>query len=331
MSNTPVSIAPEAESEVPVNFSTASATDCATANGSSQGCSQAVPHGRKHFLAKAAALIGLGAVAMPSLVRAGLEAVANGNMDLPDAGFLPDGPEFDEDEAENIIIRMQRELRESMHKPIEQRKWVMVIDLRKCTGCGACTISCIAENHLPGGVVYRPVMEQELGSYPNVSIRSTPRPCMQCETAPCVPVCPVRATWIRPDGIVDMDYDQCIGCRYCMTACPYHARTFDFGYNYTDGTPARQPYEDVANFEYNKRWEQKKGKSPIGNVRKCHFCVHKLDVGMLPSCVTTCIGYATYFGDANEPSHLVSELISRGNKMRLKEEMGTRPRVYYLI
>lgn len=208
----------------------------------------------------------------------------------------------------------------------------MVIDLRKCTGCNACTIACIAENHLPAGVVYRPVMEEELGTYPNVSMRSTPRPCMQCETAPCVPVCPVHATWIRPDGIVDMDYDQCIGCRYCMTACPYHARTFDFGYNYTTGTPEpNQPYERVPNFEYGKRWEQRRGRSPTGNVRKCHFCSHKLDAGMLPSCVTSCIGYATYFGDANDPDSLVAELISRGNKIRLKEEMGTRPRVYYLI
>ena len=214
---------------------------------------------------------------------------------------------------------------------MEERRWVMVIDLRKCTGCGACTVSCIAENHLPPGIVYRPVIEEELGSYPNVSMRSVPRPCMQCETAPCVPVCPVKATWIRPDGIVDMDYDQCIGCRYCMTACPYHARTFDFGYRYTDDTPEVQPYETVGNFEYGKRRDRKgRHASPIGNVRKCHFCTHKLDAGMLPSCVTTCIGYATYFGDANDPDTLVSELISRPNKMRLKEEMGTRPRVYYL-
>jgi Fe-S-cluster-containing dehydrogenase component len=294
--------------------------------------SDATPMGRNRFLAQVASMIGLGALAMPSLVRAGLEAVAEGRTEAADASFLNEGPEFDEDEAANIIVRMQRELRQAMRKPIAQRKWVMVIDLRKCTGCGACTISCIAENHLPAGVVYRPVMEEELGTYPNVSLRSTPRPCMQCESAPCVPVCPVRATWIRPDGIIDMDYNQCIGCRYCMTACPYHARTFDFGYYYTEGTPAPgQPYEQVPNFEYGKRWEQRRGKSPTGNVRKCHFCTHKLDAGMLPSCVTTCIGYATYFGDANDPDGLVSELISRGNKIRLKEEMGTRPRVYYLI
>ncbi len=286
---------------------------------------------RKHFLAGLGAVTGLGILSMPSLVRAGMEAAADGQTDAPGEGFLENAPDYGPEEAENMMVRMQAELRRAMKKPIEQRKWVMVIDLRKCTGCGACTISCIAENHLPAGVVYRPVMEEEFGSYPNVSMQSIPRPCMQCETAPCVPVCPVRATWIRPDGIVDMDYDECIGCRYCMTACPYHARTFDFGYAYSDGTPSRQPYEDVPSFEYNKRWEQRKDRSPTGNVRKCHFCAHKLDVGMLPSCVTTCIGYATYFGDAGDPDSLVAELISRPNKIRLKEEMGTRPRVYYLI
>ncbi|MFN2373183.1 MAG: 4Fe-4S dicluster domain-containing protein [Cyclonatronaceae bacterium] len=267
---------------------------------------------------------------MSAMVTQGLAAIEE-NPDNPGENFLESAVSFSESELENVIVRMQKELQRAMQKPMEERKWVMVIDLRKCTGCGACTVSCIAENHLPPGVVYRPVIEEELGSYPNVSMRSIPRPCMQCETAPCVPVCPVKATWIRPDGIVDMDYDQCIGCRYCMTACPYHARTFDFGYNYTDNTPEVQPYEKVGNFEYGKRWDREgHHSSPVGNVRKCHFCTHKLDAGMLPSCVTTCIGYATYFGDSNDPESLVSELISRPNKMRLKQEMGTKPRVYYL-
>lgn len=189
----------------------------------------------------------------------------------------------------------------------------------------------MAENQLPPGVVYRPVTEEEIGAYPNVTARFIPRPCMQCDEPPCVPVCPVNATRKRPDGIVDMDYELCIGCRYCITACPYHARTFDFGEYYTDGTPERQPYEEQASFEYGKRWRRQKGRSPVGNVRKCHFCLHKLNAGQLPSCVTTCIGHATYFGDANDPESLVAELIARPNVMRLKEEAGTKPRVYYLL
>jgi len=244
-------------------------------------------------------------------------------------------------EREDILLRMQEELKRALAKPREQRRWVMVIDLRKCVGCSACTIACIAENKLPPGVVYRPVMEEEIGSFPNVTRRFLPRPCMQCDNPPCVPVCPVSATYKNADGVVVIDYDECIGCRYCITACPYAARTFDFGNTYTQGTPVAEglivgreradDYERIPSFEYGEAWPRERETSPIGNTRKCQFCLHRLNVGMLPACVTTCIGRATYFGDANDPDSLVSELISRSNVMRLKEELGTQPRVYYLL
>jgi molybdopterin-containing oxidoreductase family iron-sulfur binding subunit len=155
-------------------------------------------------------------------------------------------------------------------------------------------------------------------------------------------VCPVNATYKNPDGVVVIDYDQCIGCRYCITACPYGARTFDFGDIYTKATPEAaglilgksiaDDYERAANFEYSEpRPRANAYDSPIGNVRKCHFCLHRLAVGMLPSCTTTCIGRATFFGDANDPDSVVSELIASPNVMRLKEELGTEPRVYYLV
>jgi len=233
------------------------------------------------------------------------------------------------------LVRMQEELKRAMDKPIDQRKWMMVIDLRKCIGCSACTIACKAENHLPPGVVYRPVIEEEVGEYPNVTRNFLPRPCMQCDDPPCTSVCPVDATWKRDDGIVVIDYERCIGCRYCLSACPYSARYFDFGDFYTDDTPEKQAYEEAASPEYGKRWDREDKASPVGNARKCHFCIHRLDVGMLPACVTTCIGGATYFGDKNDPESLVIELISRGTTsgkpMRLKEELGTDPKVYYLL
>jgi len=241
----------------------------------------------------------------------------------------------------DLLGRMHSELARALAKPRQERRWVMVIDLRKCVGCHACTIACVAENKLPPGVVYRPVLEEEIGTYPNVTRRFIPRPCMQCDNPPCTPVCPVHATWKNEEGIVVVNYDQCIGCRYCLTACPYGARTSDFGYTYTAGTPHALPgilgqgiaddYERVANFEYSKAWDRKGGGSPIGNARKCHFCTHRIAEGMLPACVTTCIGRATMFGDVNDPDSLVAETIARPNVMRLKEEMGTEPRVYYLL
>lgn len=228
------------------------------------------------------------------------------------------------------MLRMQRELVAAMRKPVAERKWVMVIDLRRCSGCDACTIACKAENQLPPGVVYRPVVKEEVGTYPNVRRRFLPRPCMQCEKPPCTPVCPVGATWRRDDGVIAIDYEKCIGCRYCLTACPYSARTTDKGEYYTENTPALQPYEEQISPEYNAGLRRSDGGSPTGNARKCHFCLHRLEVGQLPACVTSCIGNATFFGDANDPHSLVADLIGRPEARRLKEELGTQPRVYYL-
>lgn len=234
---------------------------------------------------------------------------------------------------ENILLRMQDDMQRALAKPESERRWGMVIDLRRCVGCHACTISCVAENKLPPGVVYRPVLDQEIGAYPNVTRRFMPRPCMQCEEPPCVPVCPVNATWARPDGIVAIDYEQCIGCRYCVTACPYSARTFDVGYTYTAETPQQEVYELLPNFEYGEPHSRKPGteESPIGNVRKCHFCVHRLEQGQLPLCVTTCIGLANYMGDLNDPESLVAEMAAQPNVVVLKEELGTKPKVFYLV
>jgi molybdopterin-containing oxidoreductase family iron-sulfur binding subunit len=241
----------------------------------------------------------------------------------------------------DVLERMRVELLAALEKPVGERRWVMVIDLRKCVGCHACTIACVAENKLPPGVVYRPVIEEEWGTFPNVGRRFTPRPCMQCDKPPCVPVCPVNATWKNDEGVVVVDYDQCIGCRACITACPYGARTSDFGLNYAEGTPAADgapiagretagKYEMLPMYEYREARPREDHGSPIGNARKCHFCLHRVSAGQLPACVTTCIGRATLFGDANDPDSLVAELIARPNVMRLKEELGTEPRVYYL-
>ncbi len=244
-------------------------------------------------------------------------------------------------EKQDVMVRLHDDLQRALKKKPEERRWVMVIDLRKCVGCTACTISCIAENKLPPGVVYRPVLMEEIGTYPNVTMNFLPRPCMQCDEPPCVEVCPVDATYKNQDGIVIIDYDQCIGCRSCIAACPYGARSFDFGQTYTQNTPDHvdfmlgqsnaDGYELLADYEYNDPRIRKGHESPIGNVRKCHFCLHRLNAGMLPACTTTCIGRATYFGDANDPDSLVTELISGNNVMRLKEELGTKPRVYYLV
>jgi molybdopterin-containing oxidoreductase family iron-sulfur binding subunit len=247
-----------------------------------------------------------------------------------------DGPLAKED----ALVRMTAELKRALEKPASERHWVMVIDLRKCVGCTACTVACVAENKLPPGVVYRPVLAEELGTYPRVTMKFLPKPCMQCDNPPCTPVCPVNATYKNEEGVVVVDYDQCIGCRACMAACPYSARTFDFGLTYAEQLPVfdgalvgggtAAGYEHASK-EYGEDWARNGiHGSPVGNVRKCHFCLHRVKDGILPACTTTCIGRATFFGDGNDPDSLVSELIASPNVMRLKEELGTEPRVYYL-
>ena len=247
-------------------------------------------------------------------------------------------------DREDDHVRMQRELVKAMAKPVEKRHWIMVIDTRKCIGCYACTIGCVAENKLPPGVVYRPVVSRESGAYPNVQIRFLPRPCMQCENPSCVPVCPVKATWKRPDGVVVIDYDKCIGCRYCLNNCPYGARTTDMGRYYAADAaagatsakdrPVEGPvsqWEHEPNNEYGKNWDRKGHRSPAGNARKCHFCLHRLEVGQLPMCVTTCIGRATYFGDSNDPESLVVELTTKNDVQTLLAHLGNKPQCYYIV
>ncbi len=238
----------------------------------------------------------------------------------------------------DIILKMQSEISYSLSQPLENRKWGMLIDLRKCVGCYACTVGCISENKLPPGVVYRPVITEETGKFPNVRIKFTPRPCMQCERPTCTPVCPVNATYKRPDGIVEIDYDKCIGCRYCLTACPYGARTSDFGEYYTGNLPSdksilggNQPYESGPSFEYHQKRMRKGHSSPIGNARKCHFCIHRVEKGILPVCVTTCIGRATIFGDLNNKDSLINKMIHSHNVITLLSHKNTHPNVFYIL
>ncbi len=281
---------------------------------------------RRRFLTKFASTTFAGLVAPVVAVGAARARTPKQSGQVP-AVSLYSG--LDEDD---LLGKMTRDLMQALEKPIEQRHWSMVIDLRKCVGCQGCTIACIQENKLPPGVVYRPVRETVRGRYPNVSKEFLPRPCMQCDSPPCVRVCPANATWKRPDGIVEIDYDVCIGCKYCIQACPYGARTLDHGKFWGDSVdegPAA--YEELPSLEYGKVHVRAQGGSPNGAARKCHFCVHRIEQGLLPACVLSCMGRATFFGDKNDADSLVSKLIAKPNIKRLRVDLGTDPQVYYLI
>jgi molybdopterin-containing oxidoreductase family membrane subunit len=206
--------------ETPVANAPGSPADRSNAPGSPGDRSEAVDafvsRRRGWLTAAGAVIVGfLGAWGFGNTMRKP-KAATGGRQDGPILSL----PVIDPKIGDDVLVRMQRELDEAMKKTMEERRWGMVIDTRKCIGCHACTIACVAENHLPPGVVYRPVLTEEIGKFPNLAMRFIPRPCMQCEEPPCVPVCPVKATFARPDGIVEINYDECIGCRYCLTACP---------------------------------------------------------------------------------------------------------------
>jgi len=230
-------------------------------------------------------------------------------------------------------MRMLADLRRALEKKPQERRWAMVIDTRRCIGCSACTVACIAENNLPPGVTYRKVPDVEVGSYPDLQRVFMPTNCMQCDKPPCVKAANAivpGAMRKRPDGIVQIDYAKMKGRRVfeaAKKACPYSALYFDEGKSHTEGTPAIQPYEKRAVLEYGRRWARR---DTARSTRKCHFCADRLDAGLLPACVATCTGLAMRFGDASDPQSLVGETLAAGKGRRLEADSGTEPRVHYV-
>ena len=195
----------------------------------------------------------------------------------------------------------------------------MVIDLRKCIGCQACSVACKAENLTPPGVFWNRVLKIEDGKYPNVTRLFLPLPCMHCEDPPCVAVCPTGASYKRSDGIVMINYDKCIGCKYCISACPYGARTY---------VDAIKPY--FANAGPSQIEQYREGEHKAGVVEKCTFCVQRVENGLEPACVQTCPPRARYFGDLDDPQSEVSRMVKAGGAVQLLRESGTNPSVYYV-
>jgi len=233
-------------------------------------------------------------------------------------------------------------------------KWGMVIDLDKCTGCQACTTACAMENNRLPGENWQDVLFYHEGKYPSAKLMWFPRPCMHCEHPSCVDVCPTRATYKTEDGLVLIDWNKCIGCKYCMIACPYGVRF------YVDERPLVEP--DVRGVfpgagrgmwsppyrAPNDRddWVHGVGIQPSGVVSKCTFCYHKIskapkgvadldeDIPELkeyvPACVRMCPPKARYFGDLDNPASHVNKLIADKRGVRLLDQTGNKPQVYYL-
>lgn len=207
-------------------------------------------------------------------------------------------------------------------------RWGMLVDINKCIGCNYCTYACQAVNDLPDDVNYNVVLSETTQSGDQYYLS---RPCMHCDNPPCVPVCPVNATYVRDDGIVAMDYDRCIGCRYCQVACPYDVRVFNWKEN--TGPNSFAPHFGVP--EVPRR--------PRGVIEKCTFCTHRIDPALerglvpgvdpqaTPACVVACPTGARVFGDLkDEESPISLELKAARTYIRLREDLSTSPKVFYI-
>lgn len=184
------------------------------------------------------------------------------------------------------------------------KRYAMAIDLRQCVGCQACTVGCSIENQVPIGQFRTTVKQYEVkldGKEQPQQVKAfmLPRLCNHCDNPPCVKVCPVQATFQREDGIVMVDNERCVACAYCVQACPYDARFIN---------------QDTLTAD------------------KCTFCAHRLEEGLLPACVETCVGGARVIGDINDPNSVISQLLTanKDDIKVLKPENNTHPHVFYI-
>ena len=205
-------------------------------------------------------------------------------------------------------------------------RWGFLIDLEACIGCKACSVACKTEFEVPLGVFRSSVKELEVGTYPKVTRAFVPWLCNHCANPVCVDVCPVdeveaaftwpdnsietfakRATYQRPDGLVLVDQDRCIGCGQCVDECPYGVRFLN---------PLKRTTSADAI-----------GEHPAD---KCDLCVHRLDAGLVPACVNTCQGNARLVGDLNDPDSAISRLVRKKQVRVLLPETGTKPQCRYV-
>ncbi len=202
-------------------------------------------------------------------------------------------------------------------------KWGMVIDVDKCApNCNACVNACRKENNIPDfsnpelDIHWIRKVKFKQKHVPEPTERSLPAMCFHCEDPPCAHVCPVEATFVRKDGIVLVDKHRCIGCRYCMVACPYKARSF---------VSKHVNPENANNPDVPVRMH--------GVVEKCNFCVHRIDVGKDPACVEACHtngGGGMQFGKFNQNDNGILKVVRGGRAQQLRADLGTNPKVYYV-
>ncbi len=231
--------------------------------------------------------------------------------------------------------RHGREIEVGAEPALQDTLFGYALDLSRCIGCRSCVYACAEENNLSRDPQLHYITVLELDKDRGIDLEhadayydaeSVPRPgkfylpvsCQMCENSPCERVCPVEATWREPDGIVVVDYDWCIGCRYCMAACPYGARKFNWG---EPTIPTEELTTDTHYLGNRPR--------PQGVVEKCTFCIQRVRKGRYPACVEACPVGARKFGNLLDPDSEVRYVIDTKRVFVLKAELNTQPKFFY--
>lgn len=280
-------------------------------------------HSRRRFLQNLG-VVGVGAVAAPAMVLSSCTSSADNKIKV----LTPDHKLVEVDAENGLMVdtRDKSYLQKQGREGLPNKRFVMVIDLAKCKNARKCMKACQSAHQLKPEQHHLNVLEME--SADSGQTYFMPKLCQHCDNPSCVAVCPVDATFKRQDGLVLVDNERCIGCRFCIAACPYSARTF----NWTEPRDAEK-YKDVTyNMELNV--PQKKG-----TVTKCTFSADHLREGQLPYCNTSCPNGVYYFGDKNEDlvtngttkeTVRLSKLLKENAAYTLMPELGTQPNVFYL-
>ncbi len=251
--------------------------------------------------------------------------------------------ELNSDEMREVLHRLEQDTEHRYGcevtirdiRPQRHTQFAYALNLSVCIGCRRCVEACHQENNHDRTThqSYIRVLEMEQGSMdmergntnydhdvPAPGHFYMPVQCQQCENPPCVSVCPVEATWQETDGIVVVDYNWCIGCRYCEAACPYHARRFNW----------RRPEIPADEINPNQSYLSNRIR-PQGVVEKCHFCLHRTREGRLPACLEACPTGARVFGNVLDADSEIRWVLENKRVFVLKEELGTRPRFFYFF